>query len=336
MRPSMLLIPALAATLFEATAAAQTTASLIAGVGNFSHIAANLDRSVAFYRDVLGLEMNGEARPFDANPAIMKMGNTPGAQSRFAMLRVPGSQLGVEVIEYKDIDRKPADPGFQDPGAANLILTVRDLDAVMARVKKAGTRIVTQAGGPVTMDAGKGASFRVVFLKDPDGFFVEVSERNPTPSTTAPAASNVIGGSFELIVNSTEQTAKFYREALGFDLQVGAAFAGDKLRMETAGTPGAQYRRSAATIPGSTVQMAFLEFKDIARKPLMTRVQDPGTAILQLRVRDVDAAAKALKAAGGTVISEGGAPVDFNGRRIALVRDPNNLFFELLPAPPAR
>jgi len=100
----------------------------------------------------------------------MKMGNTPGAQSRFAMLRVPGSQLGVEVIEYKDIARKPVDPGFQDPGAANLILTVRDLDAVMARVRKAGTRIVTKAGGPVTMDAGKGASFRVVFLKDPDGF----------------------------------------------------------------------------------------------------------------------------------------------------------------------
>jgi hypothetical protein len=71
------------------------------------------------------------------------------------------------------------DPGFQVPGAANLILTVRDLDAVMTRVKKAGTRIATKAGGPVTMDAGKGASFRVVFLKAPDGFFVEVRERNP-------------------------------------------------------------------------------------------------------------------------------------------------------------
>jgi len=79
--------------------------------------------------------------------------------------------------------------------------------------------------------------------------------------------------------------------------------------------------------------MAFLEFKDIARTPLNTGVQDPGTAILQLRVRDVDALTKALKAAGGTVISEGGAPVDFGNRRVAIVRDPNNLFFELLPAP---
>ena len=314
-------------------------ATVVAGVGNFSHIVANLERSVAFYRDVIGLEMNLPPQTFSGNPAIMKMGNTPGAQSRISTLKVPGSQLGVELIEYKDIDRKPADPGFEDPGAANLILTVRDLDAVMARVKQAGTRIVTKAGGPVTMDAGQGksgnaASFRVVFLKDPDGFFVEMSQRNPTPLTTAPSASNVIGGNFEFIANNVEQTAKFYRDALGFDTRADPNFHGDKLRMETAGTPGAQYKRGAAPIPGSTVQMAFLEFKDIARHPLSTRIQDPGTAILQLRIRDLDVAVKALKAAGATVISEGGAPTDFgNGRRLVIVRDPNNLFLELLPAP---
>src|SRR5829696_330875 len=78
-----------------------TTADVV-GVGNFSHIVSSMDRALAFYRDVLGLEVTID-QPFSANPAIARLGNTPGAQSRFIALRVPGSDLGVELIEYKAI-----------------------------------------------------------------------------------------------------------------------------------------------------------------------------------------------------------------------------------------
>jgi predicted enzyme related to lactoylglutathione lyase len=76
--------------------------------------------------------------------------------------------------------------------------------------------------------------------------------------------------------------------------------------------------------------MTFIEFKDIERKPLRTRVQDPGTAILQVLVKDMDTALKNLKAAGGTVVSTGGEAVSIGTARIALVRDPNNLILELI------
>lgn len=95
------------AALFTASLAAQ---SPVVGVGNFSHIVASMDRAIEFYRDVIGLEMSGQPGAFSGNPAIMSLGNTPGAQSRAATLKVPGSALGVELIEYKDIDRKPAQP----------------------------------------------------------------------------------------------------------------------------------------------------------------------------------------------------------------------------------
>ena len=36
----------------------------IIGSGNFSHIVTDLDKSIAFYRDVLGLELPGGAQPF--------------------------------------------------------------------------------------------------------------------------------------------------------------------------------------------------------------------------------------------------------------------------------
>src|SRR5688572_10623880 len=72
-------------------AAASKTASPVVGVGNFSHIVQDLDRSLAFYRDVLGLEPANDMG-WSNMPAIMQLGGTPGAQSRMAALRVPGSQ----------------------------------------------------------------------------------------------------------------------------------------------------------------------------------------------------------------------------------------------------
>jgi hypothetical protein len=58
---------------------------------------------------------------------------------------------------------------------------------------------------------------------------------------------------------------------------------------------------------------------------------------MQLQVRDVDATIAALKTAGGTVVSTGGVTVELPGRggattKVAIVRDPNNLFLVLLQA----
>src|SRR5262245_12165675 len=112
---------------------AQTpAASDVVGVGNFSHVVRDMDRAVAFYRDVLGLEV-GASQPFSPNPAIMRLGNTPGAQSKMVQLRVPGSTMGVELLEYKDIERKVQTPRFFDPGAANIALRVRDLAPILAK-----------------------------------------------------------------------------------------------------------------------------------------------------------------------------------------------------------
>jgi predicted enzyme related to lactoylglutathione lyase len=248
------------------------------------------------------------------------------------MLRVPGSALGVELIEYKDIDRKPAQPRFQDPGAATLILTIRDVDAIVARVKKSAGRIQTLGGAPAVIQPGA----KAIFLQDPDGFFIELSQRTPAQETTAPASANIIGGNFEIMVADTGRTMQLYKEALGFEPQAATAFDGNKLLMDTAGTPGAQFKRSTARIPGTSVTMAFLEFKDIDRKPIKTRTQDPGTPILQLRTRDVDAVAKAWKAAGGEIVSTNGEPVAIGANKIVLLRDPNGLMLEILPAPQPR
>jgi len=314
----------LSATLaFGQTAPAPQT--FITGVGNYSHIVTDLDKSLAFYRDVIGLQPNAPPRPFDGNPAIMKLGNTPNAQSRFVALRVPGSAIGVELIDYKDIERTPARPRFQDPGAANLIVRVRDIDSVVERVRKSDGKILSVAGGPTTIGNGG----KVMFLQDPDGFVIELVQAATPPAANQPEG-NIIGGGFELTIEDTPKTVDFYQKVLGFQLTAGTNFNNDKVMNDTAGVPGGAFRQSRGPIPGTNAQIVFIEFANVDRKPLKTRVQDPGTAILQLFVRDMDGLTKTLKAGGANIITTGGEPVSLGQSRLLIVRDPNNLFLEFI------
>jgi catechol 2,3-dioxygenase-like lactoylglutathione lyase family enzyme len=326
--PKFLLTALAASAILSAQAPAPTPAGDITGVGNFSHIVADLDKSLAFYHDVLGLDPAAPARPFDPNPAIMKLGNTPGAQSRMVQVRVPGAPIGVEIIEYKDIDRTPAYPRFQDPGAGNLTLRVRDLAPIMAKAKQANVHILTAGGIPTALN-----NSHYVFLQDPDGFVVEIAQSDAPAPANAPAG-NVLGGGMEFTVANLEATQPLY-QALGFPVSAPAAFNADKTMTATAGTPGASFRQFRAQIPGTSASMTFIEFKDIDRKPLHTKVQDPGTAILQLNVANLDTLMPKLKAAGFTPVSTGGEPALIGGAvRILIVRDINNLHLELIERRP--
>ena len=319
------LIPGLVLLMSSAAFAQAPNAPDVVGVGNFSHVVRDMDRAVAFYRDVLGLEVTANV-PFSPNPAIMRLGNTLGAQSRMTQLRVPGSTMGVELLEYKDIERKVQNPRFVDPGAANIALRVRDIAPILAKLKGSGARVLTLDEVPATINDGK-----YVFLQDPDGFVVELVQIPPLLDSKVPTTSNVSGAAFELTVGDSEQSVKFYKDMLGIDMTLDASFTDNPLLARTAGAPGASVRQSRATIPGSSTAFMLIEFKNVPRTPLTGRVQDPGTAILQLRVRDVDALVKRMKTAGVPIVTTGGDAVEIRpGLKIAIVKDPNNLLLELI------
>jgi catechol 2,3-dioxygenase-like lactoylglutathione lyase family enzyme len=299
----------------------------VVGVGNFSHIVSSLDRSLQFYRDVIGLQPDGAPRTFSGDLA-MKVGNTPGAQSLFTTLRVPGSPLGVEIIEYQNIERRAARPRYQDPGAATMGLTVVDIEAVVARAKKAGVHINTSGTTPKTLPDGT----RAVLMQDPDGFFVQLIQLPPT-SPPAHTAGVTGGGGVEVVVGDVERTVRLYREVLGFDVRADPSAASLQLLGELTGIAGARFTRSVTQVPGTSFPVSFVEVAGVDRTPLRTRFQDPGTPVLQLRVRGIDAITNSWKKAGGEVITAGGEPVNLGNLTLAVLRDPNNLMLELISAP---
>ena len=123
----------------------------ITGVGNFSHVVSNMDRSIEFYRDVIGLELPGTPGAFTGNPAILKLANAPGAQFKRTVARIPGTTVSMMFLEFKDIDRKPIHTRTQDPGTPMLQLRARDVDAVAKPWKAAGGEIVSANGESVSL-----------------------------------------------------------------------------------------------------------------------------------------------------------------------------------------
>jgi catechol 2,3-dioxygenase-like lactoylglutathione lyase family enzyme len=327
-----------AATAIVAPARAQQPQSApagdVIGVGNFAHIVANLESSLAFYRDVLGLEVTVQPTAYaqsGMNEAIMKMGATEGGQSRIAVLKVPGLELGIELIEYKDIAREPQRPRFYDPGAANMAFRVRDLDALFPKVEKfPGVKVLTAGGKPATIETPNG-KLHAVFVQDPDGFVVELLEGAPP----AGVPGDIAGAAFEATVVNSEESVKFYNELLGFNLKLGTAFNDNQQMASTAGAPGASFKQSTGQLPGTAAPFVLIEFKNVATKQLSGRTQDPGTTVLQLIVKDVSTLTAKLKAAGVPVVSTGGAPVEVApGLEISIVRDPNNMLLELVERAP--
>jgi catechol 2,3-dioxygenase-like lactoylglutathione lyase family enzyme len=89
------------------------------GVGTFIHVVADLDKTIHFYRDDLGLELTGAPGPraFSQNAVVEGLYDAKGSQSRVAVLKVPGSPLGLEFAEFKDIEQNPCPAERTGPGA---------------------------------------------------------------------------------------------------------------------------------------------------------------------------------------------------------------------------
>lgn len=309
---------------------------IIVGSGNFfSPIVADLDKALAFYRDGLGLDVQGAPANADANAPLRNMFGLPDAQLRWSIARPAGMRTGVEIVEISKAGGRLVDRRLQDGGGFMLIVLVRDIDAVFARLKQLGAPVVTKGGAPIAVPRGSRA--RAVIVKDPDGHFVEIYQPDPLPAATTTPAPNVIEVRVRLAVEDVDKATRLYTDALGMAVRAPGKFDSNPAVLDMMGLPaGAQFRASMFTVPSTGLVFELIDFKGVDRRMVKSNLQDPGSSRIQLQVRDVDAAVAAVKAAGGTVQSSGGAPVELPARggtiKTAIVRDPDNLFLVLLQA----
>ncbi|MEP7352187.1 MAG: VOC family protein [Acidobacteriota bacterium] len=308
--------------LLQAGATAQT-APITKALSHAIHAVNELDTTLAFYRDVFGL--NGAAQDF-ANAAVPLLTNAPGVTLRLSMLSLPGG-MRLELTHFKGLERKPAQAKYTDPGAASAVFYVRDIDATVANAKKANAEIVTTGGAPVEITTAKGKT-RSIILRDPDGFFLQLVQE--APAAGAPEGS-VHRVSLAYTMESAEATTKFYTGLLGIELTGSSAFSKDPAMLKLYGAPaGTEFRKLSGTIPGPPALVEFTEFRGVPRTKFHLRVRDPGAPALGIQVNELRPTIARMRAAGTNVLSVNGDIVDFGGGTFTIfVEDPNGMNLEV-------
>src|SRR5688500_20065415 len=106
----------------------------------------DLDRSLEFYRDLLGLELRWR-RLYEEREITQIVGVPEATGLEIAMLRVPGSELEVELIEYRGCERLSGSSRPCDYGTGHFCVFVTGIEALYAEQAARGGRF--RLGGPV-------------------------------------------------------------------------------------------------------------------------------------------------------------------------------------------
>jgi catechol 2,3-dioxygenase-like lactoylglutathione lyase family enzyme len=135
---------------------------------------ADLDRSLGFYRGLLGLRLVADTTV--AEPEVAELLGLESVQLRIADLDSGDGRI-VELIQYLEPKgRRIASESF-DSATAHVAFTVDDLDALRARLAGAGATIVSRR--PITISEPGGAFDGAIclYVRDPDGLILELVQR---------------------------------------------------------------------------------------------------------------------------------------------------------------
>lgn len=144
---------------------------------HFSFTVADIERSVEFYRDTLGLtlvhrmvhDQKYTSTQIGFSNALLKV-------ALFTLADMPQGQSPsghfLELIEYASPRGEPTDTATNRPGAAHLALQVADIHSEFERLKAAGVRFKSDA--PVKITHGRHTGGWTCYFLDPDDITLEM------------------------------------------------------------------------------------------------------------------------------------------------------------------
>lgn len=133
----------------------------------------DIDRTAAFFRDVLGFSITTKTR--QAGEVVGRITGVPGAELDIVFAMAPGHMI--ELMQYitpvsqRVFDLKPCDPGF-----THIAFEVEDIDAAVQAIEAAGCE---PFGTPQIVPAGPRKGGKNVYVRGPDNIFIEFQQAPP-------------------------------------------------------------------------------------------------------------------------------------------------------------
>ena len=140
----------------------------------------DIERSIDFYRDSLGMTL--VHRQEGTAPYLATVTGFPGVRLKMAFLKLSADDPHVlELLEYVSHPAEPTDRATNRPGNGHLCFKVDDIHAWYRSLTSKGVPTISE---PVLITAGINRGAYAVYLRDPDGFTIELYQPAPGKSST--------------------------------------------------------------------------------------------------------------------------------------------------------
>jgi catechol 2,3-dioxygenase-like lactoylglutathione lyase family enzyme len=325
----------IALVLLAATSVFGQAPSDMLGLAFVGHQVADLERSIKFFEAVDFKVVDGPSA-WTVDKELNKLGNTPGAESRTATMRVQSSVSDVPFTlvlrQYRGVDRQDwSKLSSWNLLAAHIDLTVDgSVSALLDKLEAQKMLVMPEVQGLPNPRQQPGFR-RFAFIQDPDGLTLEYFSKPipkpgdpppaPTVSNSSATAQNIdrLGkqagfNHYAFNIVDPQKAQDFYVKVLG----------GDYPPIEGAG--GAQvmlhgWFPQATTKNNLRVELIYFKLNE-GKTPPPIKFQDINANFAGFQVSNIESAYKRAKEHGAITVSDGGI-VPFQKGRAVLIRDPD-------------
>src|SRR5262249_51798088 len=143
----------------------------------------DIERSIVFYRDVLGLKL--VKRQTGTAPYLATVTGFQGVHLETALLQPAEGGSMLELLQYASHPAPATDRATNRPGNGHVCFKVDDLPAACVDLRRRGVTLIPD---PAEIPAGAHRGGLAVYLRAPDGFTVELYQ-GPAASPAEPVAA---------------------------------------------------------------------------------------------------------------------------------------------------
>jgi catechol 2,3-dioxygenase-like lactoylglutathione lyase family enzyme len=303
------------------------------GMAFVGHQVSDLERSIQFF-EAIGFTAAEAPGDWRVNQELNRLGNTPGAESRTAILKVQSSVSDVPFTlilrQYRNIKRQDwSKRNSWDLGANHIDMTVDgSVSLLLDKLEARNLLMMPEVQGlpnPRHQDGFR----RYAFIQEPDGLVIEnfgkpvprpgdpparptVSNSSATPANIDRLGKQAGFNHYAVNVIDPQKARDFYEEVLGGDYPP-FQNTGTKQILQNGWFP------QATTKSNLRIELGYFAVNQ-GKTPPPVKFQDINANYAGFQVSNIKTAYARAKAHGAITVSEGGIVPYAKGRAV-LIRD---------------
>ncbi len=208
------------AVVAQPAADRDTEPGRVQAIGAIGLTVSDMERSVAFYRDVLGFEKTSDVEV--GGPAYERLTGLVGLRARVVSMR-----LGAEHIELTEFlaprgRPAPADSRSNDAWFQHVAIITNDIEQGYLWLRRHNVRQVSPGPQRLPDWNPSAGGIKAFYFRDPDGHPLEILEFPPDKGAARwhrPSDDIFLGiDHTAIVVTDTEASLRFYRDVLGLKI----------------------------------------------------------------------------------------------------------------------